>query len=427
MLNFLEFIYNFLAVPFLYLFIKIFKGKFATERAIVIKQFYNDISSLPDSQKRVWIHSSSMGEFEQAKPLIELIKQNNPELCIICTFFSPSGYLNQIGYKFADYLSYIPFDSRKNAEKFLSIVNPNLIIFVRYDLWINFLDLAQEKGIKQILINATAPGLYPSFIYKIAHSFYKNSFNHFDAIFAFNKSSMQFFENKINHRNVILSSDTRLDRIASIVESTKFRNLIPDNFIADNTLILVAGSTWDKDADIIGDAIKTINQSTFQLKVIFVPHKPDESTISHIESLIPDCIRFSRLLADDSLEINIEDYQQYHLIVDSIGLLLQLYKYADIAYVGCGFGDGVHSTAEPAGYGIPIITGPNISKSPDALALNKNKALSIINNSQELILCLKELINNKIFRLETGKSAKKYINDNKGSSATIADFILKSI
>lgn len=423
MLRILIFIYNFILIPILKIY---FMLNYKLNRNKIISDFYKIIENNNSNTKKIWFHSSSMGEFEQIKYIIELLKKEQPDVKVICTFFSNSGYENQKKYQYADYISYLPVDSEKNAKKFIEIVNPNLAIFVRYDLWLNFLINLKERNIPSLLINATYPKIYKNkIIFKLIKSYYIYTYSLISEIFAVNNESFNFFKNELSYENVYQSKDTRLDRIAEIVDQSKKHDILPNEIINSQTETLVAGSTWEKDIELLSKLLREINKDKFLLRAIIVPHKPEKDKIEQIENLIPNIIRLSSI---ENLNKNeLIKFKEYHLVVDKIGILLKLYKYADIAYVGCGFGDGVHSTAEPAGYGLPIITGPNIINSPDAIELHKIGALHIIKNEKELINWTTKLLSDKSLRTIIGEKSKRYIEQNKGFSLNITKYIIEKL
>lgn len=422
MIRILLFLYNFIFIPILRIY---FEFNYKLNREKVILDFYKKLKEDNFSYK-VWFHSSSMGEFEQVKYIIELLKKERPELRIICTFFSNSGYENQKNYKFADYISYLPIDTKDNAKKFIETLKPNLAVFVRYDLWLNFLINLKERNIPSLLINATYPKIYKNkIIFKLIKSYYIYTYSLISEIFAVNNESFNFFKNELSYENVYQSKDTRLDRIAEIVDQSKKHDILPNEIINSKSVTLVAGSTWEKDIELISKMLKEINKNKFLLRAIIVPHKPEKDKIEQIENLIPNNIRLSNIENLDNNQLS--KFKEHHLIVDKIGILLKLYKYADIAYVGCGFGDGVHSTAEPAGYGLPIITGPNINNSPDAIELHKIGALQIIKNEKELINWIDKLLSDNNLRTVIGEKSKRYIEENKGFSFKITKYIIEKL
>lgn len=425
MLIFLKIIYNLIFIPFLKLVIKFNNHFKKNNRDNSIINLYKYINNISNEKKRIWFHASSMGEFEQAKPIIELLKEQYKEVVIICTFFSPSGYENQKYYQFADFTSYIPIDSKKNAKEFIDNIKPDLAVFVRYDLWINMFKQLKLDGAKIFLINATIPGSYFKFYFKYFKSYFNYAYSFIDDIYCFNQESFNYFKTYNLNLNLLLSSDTRLDRISQIVSEAKKSKNILVKLRKSNVKYLVAGSSWEHDENLIIKAVNEVNNDSEQIKVIFVPHKPTEDNISRLSSQLNNSILYSKIeiMSDD--EFNNLNFS--HIIVDKMGILLKLYSIADIAYVGCGFGDGVHSTAEPAGYGIPIISGPNIQKSPDAVQLQKNGGLILIENEIELKIIIQKLISDDSFYNLTCKQSLEYINQNIGSSEHIVSRIGEAI
>ena len=424
-----EIVYNYLFIPFgktYFAFFSLFRNKIS-QRTQKIHFLINNIPNKKYAQKRIWFHASSMGEFEQAKPVIELLKEILPDLSIICTFFSSSGYENQKNYKYADYVLYIPFDCRYEALNFITKLDCDLSVFVRYDTWFNHLKILKQLKIPAILINGTIPGGTASFFFLISKPYFEYIYSFFTEIFTVGERHTNFYKNDIHCKNVYTLSDTRLDRILSKVEDASKNPIIP-NEVFGNEFILVAGSSWEKDEELVFESINIINKNNFILRVIFVPHEPSQNRIEQIKQKVQNSI----LLSELETIINIEStenikiiLQNKHIIVDSIGKLLRLYSNADAAFVGCGFGDGVHSTVEPAGYSIPVASGPNIKKSPDAIELKNVGALKIVKNADDLTKWILSLINNPKEKNKIGKIAGNYVNNSKGSSKKIVDELLK--
>lgn len=381
--------------------------------------------------KTIWFHASSMGEFEQAKPIIELLKEKYPEIKIIVSFFSPSGFNTQKNYKNADYICYLPFDTLENADKFVRQIKPDLAIFIRYDIWRNYLKVLKNKGIPTFLINATQPSnkLFRNFY--ITRNFIKSNMLLFSEIITVDRSHTNYFLS-IGLKNVKTLTDTRFDRIADYVNDAKSRLIFPTEFLKNkNQLVLVAGSIWKEDVNIIVDCIEEFNmENGTQIKVIYVPHEPNQENIQYIKSKVKSFVLLSEIIK------NIHDGQimqtknkllNSDVIVDSIGYLLRLYNYADFAYVGGAFGAGIHSVTEPAGYGIPIVTGPNLSKSSDAIILRNQGALTSIHSKIELKNWIKKIITDLNYYQKTSEISSKYIFDSIGSSKKVFELIGSTI
>lgn len=384
------------------------------------------INSIPKlegfrNRTKLWFHSASMGEFEQAKPIIEYIKNVYPEFAIIVTFFSPSGFEHQKNYQYADLVLYLPFDTIKNSREFISIVQPNISIFVRYELWLNFLYELNKKCISTFLVCATKPfRLSNFFLYKI---FLRYSYNLFSVIISSSEFDYEYFEKLKLKSRLELNYDTRFDRVNQKLLAPQNLPFSKNDF--SNHFVLVAGSIWDKDIKIITDTVKKIG-SEISLKVIYVPHEPEETRLRMIEKFDSNTIRLSKLLSINSNNAQWMDIlTKNNIIVDSVGLLLDLYKIGDVAYVGGGFNHGVHSVIEPIGWGIPVICGGNISNSVEAIQMRDSGILKIVENSEHLELYLKELYFNKVYYENLKNMTKEYFNKRIGSTEKIVSHILK--
>ncbi|MGI6369075.1 MAG: hypothetical protein GX372_07490 [Ignavibacteria bacterium] len=417
-----SFFYNVVFVPFFIIFNRILSPFIPKlkERNRDLLSSLNALDKLNRRKKTIWFHSSSMGEFEQAKPIIERIKSSNPEVQILCTFFSPSGFRTQKNYEFADAISYLPFDSRKNVRNFIEKAQPDIAIFVRYEIWFNYLSLLSAKNIKTILINATFPSAIRkfSFLGKI----YRFMFNLFDEIYTISEEHFLLFSSLDISAKLFRSHDTRFERIFNKVSEYKSSPIFPKSCFLSDT-VLVAGSTWTEDEIIL---VKSFNSIDAPLTLIIVPHEPTPSHISQLRKKLPHSYLLSDLLSRlaSGEEIKIS---KGVIVVDSIGYLLKLYANADIAYIGGSFGAGVHSLAEPAGYGIPLITGKNCMNSPDTPSLLSSGALHTICDASELTLCLERLISDQSFRELSGKSSALYIQNNLGATDQILTMLYKHL
>ncbi|MDT3737944.1 MAG: glycosyltransferase N-terminal domain-containing protein [Candidatus Kapabacteria bacterium] len=428
--NIVKFIYSHILMPIAYFIFGIY-SKFNDKAKVREDIWYDLIINIPKKKSntlRILIHASSMGEFEQVKRVIKEIRNIIPECEIIASFFSPSGYINLKNSEDIDIAVYMPVDTITNAKLFTDAIKPDISIFVRYDLWFNHLNELHKSGSKNYLICATMPS--DSFLMKFSpvSTYFRMCYDKFNRIFTVGQSHTDLIKSFGTITNIVTSSDTRADRIISSVSNSINHKILPDDILHD-CFTLVAGSTWQRDEEIIAEAVNEINKEKFRIRVIYTPHEPTVANINRIKALHSNVISLSILLNEvNSLNNNtiISELVNSHIVTDSIGKLLQLYANADIAFVGCGFGDGVHSVSEPAGYGIPIACGPNINKMPDAVHLNNAGSLKIINNSLELKEWLLKMINDDDLRNYTGRIAKEYIISMAGSSKIIAEMILKS-
>ncbi len=417
----ISFLYNIVLLLFkpVYFLYYCFNGKFREREksAVFLTEKYKE-QLQNKTGKRIWFHASSMGEFEQAKPVIEMLKENNPEIEIICTFFSPSGLENQKNYKFADYILYFPFDFKSRIKSFISLIQPDIAVFVRYEIWRNALEQLKNKKIEILLICATYPG--SGLLAKFPFLYYtKSNYNFFSAIYSFNKEHYQLFLKMKLSCELAESTDTRYDRILRNVENAKSFELLPP--IKKDLFTIVCGSTWEPDEKLIYNAYLKIKEK-YDLMLIIVPHEPYPEHITKLREkfgnsvLLSEVTREPNKLSDSSI-----------IIVDSIGKLLKLYKYADIAYVGGAFGVGVHSVSEPAGYGLPICCGTYYQNSPDAVVLNEIGALTAVDDANELEKWITGMIDDSELREKCGKLAFDYLDSRKGTSLIIYETLIRKL
>ncbi|HNV80614.1 MAG: glycosyltransferase N-terminal domain-containing protein [Tenuifilaceae bacterium] len=356
-----------------------------------------------------WFHCASLGEFEQGRPLIEEYKTSNPEHKILITFFSPSGYEIRKNYAQADYVFYLPLDTKRNAKRFVESVNPVMAVFIKYEFWFFMLNELKRKGIPTYLVSA---------IFRPDQIFFRwygpwnrkmlSCFNH---IFVQNEISKQLLQS-IDINNVEITGDTRFDRVYATFRSSQEIPLL-DEFCKD-AVIIIAGSTWPKDEQML---IRFINNTRHMVKIVFAPHEITESRItSLIEAINTHPIRFTK--ANHQIL-----KQSKALIMDTIGILASAYKYGHIAYVGGGFGSGIHNTLEPATFGLPILFGPNYHKFQEAKELVERKAAFSIKNEDELTTTLNDLINNAELLKSAGKSAAQYVHENIGATHRVLKLI----
>ncbi|MBK7870547.1 MAG: 3-deoxy-D-manno-octulosonic acid transferase [Saprospiraceae bacterium] len=357
----------------------------------------------------VWVHCASLGEFEQGRPIIEALKKENPGIKILLTFFSPSGYEIRKNYALADYVCYLPIDSKSNAQAFIKIFQPSLAIFVKYEFWVHYLKTLYLQDIPTFLISAIFRR--DQIFFKKYDTLFKDLLPKFRHIFLQNQASATLLE-KLHLKNFSVAGDTRIDRVAQIAaEAPTFPAV--DNFVKDAP-ILVAGSTWPPDEAILLPFINEYLPDDW--KVIIAPHQIDESHLVNIEKILnKKTIRYS-------LIINKEEINAQILLIDNIGMLSSLYRYGRMAYIGGGFGAGIHNTLEPIAFGLPVIFGPKYQKFEEALYLTKyGGAFTIenINNFKKIFKLLQEAD----FYEKSSKIAHQYITENRGASVKILDFI----
>jgi 3-deoxy-D-manno-octulosonic-acid transferase len=379
----------------------------------------------PETQnpKLVWMHCSSLGEFEQGRPVLEAIRQQYPDSRILLTFFSPSGYEVRKNNSGADYVMYLPLDSKANVRKFLNIVQPDLAIWIKYEYWYYYLTELKKRHIPLLLVSGIFRKDQPFFKwYGRLHWYMLESFNH---LFVQTPASKQLLGTIGFTNNVSISGDTRFDRVVQIAEQFKPIDVITQ-FCGDSTVI-VAGSTWPEDEEELDHYANTHPE----IKFIIAPHEIDEDHLKSIEKLFKYSVRFSKLPLSNSpvpvprnRPLETEKRPPNTLIIDNIGMLSKLYKYATITYVGGGFGDdGVHNVLEAAVYGKPVVFGPVYEKYVEAVDLEQEGGALVINTALELEETLNELLTDTTFYQVSCQSARNYVYNNKGATEKIMQYI----
>lgn len=366
-----------------------------------------------NTAKTVWVHCASLGEFEQGRPLIEDLKKVYPSCKIVLTFFSPSGYEVQKNYAYADYIFYLPMDSATNANRFYNIIKPSLILFVKYEFWYYYLLQARQRNIPLLLVSGIFRKSQPFFTsYGSFHRKMLGAFTHF---FVQNNESIELLKS-IQITNASLSGDTRFDRVLQIAGN--FTD-IPDlkDFASDH-IVIVAGSTWTED----DEELDHYSHIHTDYRFIIAPHDISEERIRECETLYKHAVRYSTyqqlLLGKVPLqEINT-------IIIDNIGMLSRLYKYATICYVGGGFGgDGVHNVLEAAVYNKPVVFGPVYDKYFEAVELVEKGGAFTVDDALELEQQLDELLNDNVTYKNACKNAGDYVHEKSGATGNIMQYI----
>lgn len=357
----------------------------------------------------VWFHCSSLGEFEQARTVIENINTQFPRYKILVTFFSPSGYEVRKHYEKADFVFYLPMDGKKNAEQFFNIVQPKLVVFVKYEFWYYYLKIANERSIPLILISSIFRKSQPFFNWY--GNFYRKMLFFFTHIFVQNQESLSLL-NGIGIPHASIAGDTRFDRVAEISGHFE-RNKLIEKFI-ENSKVIVAGSTWLED----DKELAHYTNSSPHVKFIIAPHHTDKDRISECLQLYKNSILYS------DLEKCPLPLKSHTLIINNVGMLSQIYKYGTIAYVGGGFGgDGVHNVLEPAVYGIPVVLGPTYEKYAEAVALVENGGAISVRTTLALENTFNELLKTDEDYKSRGDAAVRYVQNNVGATKRIIELI----
>ncbi len=387
-----------------------------------IKLFYNGRketfaklqANISPNDSVIWMHCASLGEFEQGRPVLEKINEQYPNYKILLSFFSPSGYEIRKDYELADVVVYLPLDSTKNANKFLKLAHPELAIFVKYEFWPNILAALKQQSIKTILISGIFRADQSFFTKKTA--WFKKPLEAFSYFFVQDKTAVSLLES-IGFNNTSLSGDTRFDRVFDLVSQRKELDFLA-NFTKDKHT-LVAGSTWEKDEELLVDYIN--NHAQENQVFIIAPHNIKASNINHLaQQFQPKTLLYSSATA-----VNIKEAKV--LIIDSIGILTSVYYYANIAYVGGGFGTGIHNILEPATYRIPIIIGPKYQKFKEAKELISQESCFVIKTKKELTTQLQQFYNNPDLLLKTGKISANYVKENTGATKLIMNYITNQV
>ncbi|WP_445717001.1 3-deoxy-D-manno-octulosonic acid transferase [Flavobacterium sp.] len=378
------------------------------------------------SDKTIWFHAASLGEYEQGLPVIEAIKQQFPTHKIVVTFFSPSGYEVRKNNTVADVTVYLPLDTISNAKQFVELVYPEMVFFIKYEYWPNYLNELKKQHIKTYLISGILRENQAFF--KWYGGFYRNALKTFDYFFVQNESSKTLLQS-IGFNNVKVSGDTRFDRVVSILERDnsldfieQFKNLDSaqlDKNVNQKSKIVVIGSSWPKDESLL---INYINQCSDDVKFIIAPHNIKQEQIQELKnSISKKTILFSDV--ETRLIASLKEYNVF--IIDTIGILTKIYSYADIAYVGGGLGtSGLHNILEPATFGVPVVIGPNYSHFAEATALVNMEGCISIQNQTELNEAFDLLLHNEDERLEKGHICSTFVQMNKGATQTIMNHIL---
>lgn len=378
------------------------------EKAKLMRQGHKDVfntltQKIDKGESYIWIHASSLGEFEQGRPIIEQIKAKNPNQKILLTFFSPSGYEVRKNYPLVDIVTYLPFDLPSNVTKFLDIVNPKMAIFIKYEFWGNYITNLHKRGIPIYIVSA---------IFRPTQSFFKpwggmfrkmlTSYKH---LFVQDEASKSLLKT-VGITNVTVTGDTRFDRVMDIASKSVDMPLFEK--FKGGALTIIVGSSWGKDEEIVIDYFN----ANKDIKLIIAPHEID---VEHINSIMQR-IKRPALLYSESEGKDSTVYDA--IVIDSFGLLSSIYRYGEIAYIGGGFGVGIHNVPEAAVYGVPVIFGPNYKKFKEANELIALEGAFAIADAEEFNTIITKLRNEKT-RKACGDNAGGYIQSNKGATQRV--------
>lgn len=365
------------------------------------------------SKKRIWMHCASYGEFEQGRPVLEAIRNQHPELKIVLSFFSPSGYEAFKDWRGVDLVCYLPLDSKSNAKDFLDLINPSAAIFIKYEFWLNYLFLLQQTKTPNFLVSAVFKRHHPFF--RWYGTIFRRSLRTFTEIFVQDDNSGRLLQT-IGVTNYQVSGDTRFDRVLEIKK--KFIPLPVFDAFCNNAKIIIGGSTWPKDEQLLLETF--MNLTIPNKKLILVPHQVDAKSISDLEN----CLKKYKL--DYSLYIDSAPKPKAKvLVVNTMGLLSRIYHYADVAYIGGGFNSGIHNCLEPAVFLKPVVFyGANdFSKYNEAVDMVNSKTAFAIQNAKELEQVLNDLLNDEAIGEEIAKKLSGYFEKNSGTTEKVMRLI----
>jgi len=368
-------------------------------------------SKAEDLVNPVWVHCASLGEFEQGRPVIEMIKEKYPRQKIILTFFSPSGYEIRKNYQFADYICYLPADTRGNAKYFIETVRPKMGLFIKYEFWNNYVTELYNKRIPVYLIS----GIFrkSQHFFRWYGKFFLDMLRKFTYFFLQDEDSARLLR-RAGIENFAVTGDTRFDRVSKIAGSAPAIHVIEQ--FRNGEKVFLAGSSWPEDEKII---VKYINSNPGRMKWIFAPHEPEPSNIERLEKMLKtEYVRFS--------EFSEKDRNARVLIINTVGILSSAYRYASVAAVGGGFGKGIHNVLEPACWGIPVLFGPNHHKFREAVNLLQRKAAFCFKNYEDFRIIMEKLLVDTEMYKSASEAALKYVSENTGATEKILSVIMQN-
>lgn len=353
-------------------------------------------AALKPSDRIIWFHAASLGEYEQGVPVMEAIREAFPSHKIVLTFFSPSGFEVQKNNSVAHLTVYLPLDTAGNANKFVKALNPEMVFFIKYEFWPNYLHTLKKRQIKTYLISAHFRK--EQIFFKWYGGFYRNALQAFDSFFVQDERSAELLK-KIGLSNIVISGDTRFDRVLALKEQKKKLPFM--EVFKSDMFTMVAGSTWEKDEELL---VSYINNCNSAVKFVIAPHNINHQVIDELQKRInKKVLRYTQMQQQDLSQTQV-------LILDTVGLLSTVYRYAEVAYVGGGFGHpGVHNVLEPAVYGIPVICGPHFSHFAEAKALVDCGAITSVRDFQEFTTAADSLFKNEQTRVQKGKLSLDYV------------------
>lgn len=361
----------------------------------------------------IWIHVSSLGEFEQGRPVVEAIRKQFPEKEFLLTFFSPSGFTVRKNYDQVTHVCYLPDDTPGNARKFLDIVRPELVLFVKYDFWFNYMLEIQQRKIPLVYFSVILRN--NQYFFRSYGAWARKILLATDHFFVQNEESAHLLKS-IGHLNVTIAGDTRFDRVADLARQSKPMPLIEK--FCDGQQVFIVGSSWEPDEAVY---LPVVNSGALKIKTIIAPHDVRHERVRSIRrSLTGKSILYSELNEANAGSADV-------LIIDSIGILNQIYRYATVAYIGGAFGSGLHNIQEPVTFGVPVIFGPRYQKFREAVELIKLGGVFPIKTKEEFEKIFSRLLSDRTFHSTTSSICLRYVDENRGATKAILSFLEKCI
>lgn len=383
-------------------------GLFLTGRKDLFERLQ---SALNGNNKIVWMHCASLGEFEQGRPVLEKLRKDHPGHKLLVTFFSPSGYEIMKNYKGADWVFYLPVDGASNAKRFLDIVNPVLVVFVKYEYWYYYFSNIRKRGIPLLMVSAIFRE--NSAFFKWYGGLYRKMLRCITHLFIQNKESAELLSRVLPEDKYTIAGDTRFDRVIDIAEKGEPIPLI-ERFVTGKKTI-IAGSSWPADENVLQ---KTFNAMNGKMKLIIAPHDISNDHVSQIQSLFPGCLLYSQLVSGER-----QPGEKDVLIIDNIGLLSRVYRYAHTTYIGGAFKEGLHNILEAAVYGKPVFFGPEHRKFMEAGGLIQSGGAFSIPDDKAFTGILSRLAEDNKFYEETCAASKNFVYQSKGATGKVMDYI----
>ena len=376
--------------------------------------FFKIKQALIPGERRVWFHCASLGEFEQGRPVIEKFRLAYPDIKIVLTFFSPSGYKVRKNYPGADYIFYLPLDTRQNASEFISLVLPEKVFFVKYEYWFHYFEELRKRSIPNYLVSAIFRS--DQRFFKWYGGFFRKMLSAVSFFFVQDNESAALL-NSIGLTNHSVTGDTRFDRVVEVSQSSKQIPLL-EKFKNGNRL-LIAGSTWPKDEEVFIPVFSELR--SLNLRLVIAPHEVNEKRINQLTLSLT---AFRVLKFSEANEQNVMTAEI--LVIDNIGMLSSLYRYGSFAYVGGGFGSGIHNILEAAVFGLPVVFGPKYEKFREANELIRLGGAFSIQSPNEMKSVAGNLLNDERKSEAASSVTKQYVMERKGATDMILEFIRKN-